>query len=208
MNFLDLLKALNSIDGFLHYRVIVLNAKAISSRAQVVKGLELFFTRVVRVSFIAEFEVRKTVCFFEDAIDEFFQVLCREKSRGSSTEVYLFYFWALFKEIAIQVPFLENGIQIRLLDAVSFGDPLVTGAKSAKVFTEGQVYVKTDSFFFIAFAEGSSHGFLPVGKSDAFFVPKGNCRVTGVPGSRDIVFLDKRRFHGWENVIWFRPCTP
>ena len=75
MNPLDLLKALNAIDGLLDHGIVILNSEAVSPRSKVVQGLKLFFARMIGMSFITEFKVVKTVSSLEDAIDHFFQVL-------------------------------------------------------------------------------------------------------------------------------------
>ena len=74
---------------------------------------------------------------------------------------------------------------------MSFGDPLVTRAKSAEVFAERKVNVQTDTFTCVAFTKGPDGGLFPVRQLDTGFIPKRDRLIAGVSRTWNIVFLNQ-----------------
>ena len=195
MHFFHLLEGLDAVDGLLNHRVVVLYPKAVSPRPKVIKGLQLQFARVIGMALVAELEVVEAVGPYKYPVYQLAEVLCREEGRGPASQVDLLDLRALVEQVAIQVPFPEQGLDIGGFHAVPLGDPFVAGAKGAEVLAEGQMNVQADPFALVALAEGPNRGLLPVGRIYALLVPEGHRGIARIPGSGDVVFLDQCRIH-------------
>jgi hypothetical protein len=105
----------------------------------------------------------------------------------------------------VQVPFFDDGGNVRQFHLVVFCNPLVTAAISAEAFTIGEVDVKTYAFlpeFMVGFLKQPWPVFVA-----GFIVPKRNGRIAGISRCRYIVFLDQISIHH-QVAIYLLDKTP
>lgn len=189
---------LDAVDDVLDDGVEVLDAEAEAGEAEAGEGFEVLGSGDAGVGFDGELEGLGDVDVLEDAGDEAFEVFGVEEGGGTAAEVEFGDGDGAggLEVMAVELPFLEDGIDVGDGGGGVAGDAGVAAAVGAEGAAEGDMDVEGGAGEVLLFlAEGLEEAMGPVVLGGVGF-PEGDGGVAGVAGARDVV-LGEQVVGGW-----------
>src|SRR5690242_9683910 len=145
------------------------------------------FRRIIGMPFNAKFIIGMPFCIFKNSFNQSLKIFRRKKSWRSSAKMQFSYYRHLIHQLKIELPFLEDGINIIIFHGMIGGNFFIATTISAQCFAKRQMKVKAYTAIFILLQKIFPEILLSL-EIRRQFIPERNGWVTCVAWNRGIVF--------------------